>query len=444
MGKSLTTFDPGAMPAHIAEFFDNKENDNIADRASVPTLAYGGKRWVITINGEKTPLVKKDDDGDDVPLAIMRVVILDYAKSRGRAYYEGTYDPNAVMAPVCWSDDGKKPNASIEEPQHPTCDGCPMAAKGSRITDQNKASVACSQHRMLAVVPSNRIDALPALRLKIAITSDWSKDDKDNQAKDWYAFQQYIDYLRSRGIKNTGAVISKIKFDGGTDYPKLLFQAGGWVAPEQLARIAEMAKEEDTLKLLGGSWTPAGADGKPVADKAKGKPLPDDEDDEDGPTAPAPKAAAKGKAKPAVVEDDDDDVIPPAKPSAKADKAKPVAAKVADDEDDEDEVPAAKAPAKAPATANPKRAAAVEAAAKAAATRKPVAVEDDDDEDEAPVAPKAAGKTKAAAPAVEEDDDDEAPPAKPTKAPKADKGSAPVSAAVPKGVSDLLSDWDDD
>ena len=53
MAKSVTVFDPGQMPAHIAAFLDDKENDNIADRSSVPTLAYGGKRWAITIAGEK-------------------------------------------------------------------------------------------------------------------------------------------------------------------------------------------------------------------------------------------------------------------------------------------------------------------------------------------------------------------------------------------------------
>ena len=440
MSKSLTVFDPNQVPAHIAAFFEDKSNDNIVDRSTVPTLAYGGKRWTITIAGEKTPLVKKDDDGDDVPLAIMRVIILDFAKERGRAYYEGAYDPAKVSAPLCWSDDGKKPHSSIETPQHKTCDGCPMAAKGSKITDNNKAGYACTQHRMLAVVPPTKLDVIPALRLKIAITSDWDKDNKENEAKDWYAFKQYIDYLRSRGIKNTAAVITKIKFDGGTDYPKLLFQAGGWVSPETLVRAVEISREEETQKLLGGSWTPAGADGKPVsknvpadeddeegptpapAKKAKAQPTPVDDDDDDQPApvkkakAPvdddddeAPAPAPKPKAKAAPVDDDDDDVIPPSKSSVAADKAKPVAkAKAPVDDDDDDDVPAK------PATADPKRAA---KAAAAAAKAKPVV----------------------------EDDDDEAPPTKPKgKAPKAVAEDAPIAKNVPKGVSDLLTEWDDD
>ena len=443
MAKSVTVFDPGQMPAHIAAFLDDKENDNIADRSSVPTLAYGGKRWAITIAGEKTQLMKTDADGEEVPLPIMRVIIIDFAKERGRAYYEGAYDPDKVSAPACWSDDGKVPHPSIEEPQSKKCDGCPQSVKGSRVTDANKASYACSQHRMLAVSPASRIDELPVLRLKIAITSDWDKADDENSAKDWYAFRQYLDFLRSRGIKNTAAVITKMKFDGNTDYPKLLFQAGGWTSPEALVKAVALAKEDDTQKLLGGTWTPAGADGKKVEDKTK-LPADDDEevagptsetprtktkapvdDEDDGPKAPA--RAATGK-KAAVVDDEDDGtVIPPGKGSRAADAAKPVAATVVDDEDEDEEAAALKAleaakakkaakaeAAKPAATANPKRAA---AAAAAAAKPKAAVVDDEDEGETAPASAKPA-KPAAAAPAVNK--------------------------AVPKTVGDLLKDWDED
>jgi len=410
-GTAVAAFDPGAMPAHIAAFLDDKQNNNIVDRGSVPTLTTSGKgTWVIALNGEKTVLTRKNEDGDDVNVTLVRAIILDYAKDRGRAYYEGTYDPAKVSAPLCWSDDGKKPHASVEEPQHKTCDGCPKSVKGSRVTDQNKAVTACAQHRMVAVAIANKLDVLPALRLKLAITSDWDKDNKEEQAQGWYAFRQYLDYLRSRGISNTAAVITKIKFDNSETYPKLLFSVAGWNTPEALVRAVELAKEDETQKLLAGSWTPAGADGK-ATETAKA--LPPDEDDQDGP-APAPAPAKTGKAKPvakapAAPSDDDDDadqdVIPPSKPSPKADAAKPVNASAA--------------------TANPKRAAAAaaakaaaEAAAKAAAEAERLAA-DADDEDEAPLAPAKPGKAKAAAP-------------------------APAPTAVPKGVEDLLNDWGDE
>ena len=425
MAKDLAVFDPNQMPAHIAAFLEAPEHQNVADRNTVPSLSYSGKEWAISIDGDKKTITKKDADGDDIPIRIMRAHILGFNPNRGRAYYEGAYDRDNVQAPNCWSDDGKVPHPSIEEPISKKCETCPMSAKGSKVTDNNKATVACSQHRMLAVVPGGGIDKIQPLRLKIAITSDWAKDDKENQAQDWYAFQQYLDYLRSRNIKNTAAVITKIKFDN-TEYPKLLFQAGAWASPEQLTHIAELATDEDTLKLLHGTWTSAGPDGKKI--DPKGKPLPEDDEDAEGPTVAPPKKTAKAPPKAAEPDDDDAEVIPPSKPSAKADAAKTVKAKapvVADDDDDEAPV----APPKA--TANPKRAAAV-----AEAVKKPKPVVADDDDDDAPPA-------KAKAPVVADDDDD-APPAKSAKKPGKAAATPTVDAAVPKGVADLLGDWDDE
>jgi hypothetical protein len=150
---------------------------------------------------QKTKLEKRDSDGEVVPVSVMKVVILDYAKRRGRTYYEGAYDPDKESAPICWSDDGITPDATVpDEVKTKTsfkCDTCPLAAKGSKVTDQGKAIAACSQHRMLAVVPANKLDFTP-LRLKIAITSDWDKQSPDAEAQGWYAFSNYTDYLKAK------------------------------------------------------------------------------------------------------------------------------------------------------------------------------------------------------------------------------------------------------
>ena len=71
-----------------------------------------GEQWTIAIDGNKTTLMRVVD-GDQVPVNIMKVVILDYAKRRGRAYYEGAYDPANESAPVSWSDDGLAPDETV-------------------------------------------------------------------------------------------------------------------------------------------------------------------------------------------------------------------------------------------------------------------------------------------------------------------------------------------
>jgi hypothetical protein len=265
MANEIAMFDPKAgMPAHVAAFFGQEGGSNIEDRAKVPSLSPQGKTWTISVDGNKTKLMRPLD-GDMVPVSVLRVVVLDFAKRRGRAYYEGAYDPEKESAPICWSDDGITPDDTVpaDVKQNKTafaCDKCPMAAKGSKIADGGKAVTACSQHRMLAVVPENKLDFKP-LRLKIAITSDWDKESPGAAAEGWFAFQNYMDYLKSRGVQHSAAVVTKMKFDSDATYPKIFFAAERWLNPDELAIVAPLTKSDEVQKLLGGTYTPAGVDG---------------------------------------------------------------------------------------------------------------------------------------------------------------------------------------
>jgi hypothetical protein len=379
MSSKLTLFQMPQLqiPAHIGSFFG--EEKNIVDRHSVPSLGYEGKVWQMNVNGEKTKLVKKNDEGDEEPLSTMRVVILDYGKKRGRAYYEGAYDPAKIGSPVCWSDDGMVPHASIATPQCASCDKCPLAVKGSKISENGKSVTACSQHRMVAVLPANNLEFVP-LRLKLAITSDYDKQSPELEAQNWYAFSNYTDFLRSKGVQHTAALVTKMKFDPNVAYPKVMFSPDRWLEAHELAQVASVVRSDAVKSLLAGTYTPAGVDGVPIA-----APVMDDEDEA---PAPAPKAAkAKPAPAPVVMDDDDDDV-----------EILPVAAPVK-------AAPAPKAPKAAPA---------------------------------APKAPAAKPAPAAAPVMVMDDDDDEAP------APKAAPKAAPAPAAVGDDVASLLAEWGDD
>lgn len=314
MSNALTFFNQPAsnLPAHIGSFLD--QASNIVDRSSVPSLSYQGKVWATNVNGERTKLMRRDTEGEEVPVSVMRVVILAYGARRSRAYYEGSYDSENTSAPKCWSDDGIAPHANVTEKPSKTCASCAFSAKGSRVTDNGKASVACSQNRMLAIVPAANLDFTP-LRLKLAITSDYDAKSPEHAAQGWFAFSQFTDLLRSRGVKHTAALVVKMKFDGDAEYPKVLFSPDRWLTPEELSKIEPLVSDESVLSLLKSSYTPAA--GEPVAAH---------EDDEEVAlfTAPAPKAA-------------------PAAPKAKPAAPKAVAAPIVVDEDDEDEAPAPKA-----------------------------------------------------------------------------------------------------
>lgn len=360
MSNALTIFDSPqlAVPEHLRDTFGDEKN--IAERTSVPSLSYEGKVWTISKDGEKTKLMKRDADGDEVPMAVMRVAVLDYAKRRGRAYYPGTYDPGKASAPECWSEDGIKPHPSVAEPKCGTCDGCPMAVKGSKVTDSGKAVTACSQHRMVVVAPIAKLD-MP-LRMKLAITSDWDKNSPELEKEGWFAFNNYTDFLRAKGINHTATVVTKMRFDPNVAYPKVMFSPDRWLNEDEAAVVKPLLKSEEVANLLGGTWTPAGVDGKKIAEEPKVAPkataMPAVEEDDE--VIPPTKGKGAQKAKP-VVEDEEEDYVPPKKSAAKK-------AEVVDttpfDMDDEDVVakPAAKPKGSSEPKAEPKKAAAKKAA----------------------------------------------------------------------------------
>lgn len=255
-------FSPGAaLPAHLRQAADLL-GSNMPDRITVPSVSYEGKVWQIVTGKDKQKLMDRNSEGDAVPRSVLRVVILGVASRRGRAYYPATYDPGKAAQPDCWSSDGVTPDESVTAPKATACQTCPMAAKGSKITD-GKEGVACAPHRILCVVPGGTIDHEP-LRLKIAITSDW---DKDNTEHGWFAFQQYMDFLKANGIPHSGLVVTKMKFDNNTAYPKILFAVDRFLSEAENLQVIEAVKNPKVEEVIANKFTPAGVNGV-IADQS--------------------------------------------------------------------------------------------------------------------------------------------------------------------------------
>lgn len=256
---ALANWDPNsgaALPAYMADAL-GEMGTNILDRNTVPSLSYEGKVWAVSKANNKTKLQVKNEDGDMVPVQVMRIIVLNFNSDRGRAFYEGAYNPAAAAAPTCWSADGVAPDPSVKTKQSAACTTCPMSVKGSKVDESGKEMIACSSHRMIAVLPAFDLAEEP-LRLKIAVTSDW---DKEVVEHGWFAFRQYNDFLKSRGIAHTAAVITKVKFDHTAAYPKLLFAIDRLVTPTELEQVKLALASPKVAELLAEKWTAAGVNG---------------------------------------------------------------------------------------------------------------------------------------------------------------------------------------
>lgn len=301
MSTDIIAFDQSSLPAYMQEALASGELEQaLAKRDSINQLTFRGKVWRAIVNGEEHPVMNEDGD----PKSTIPVVILKFNDNRSRAYYEGEYKEGENRAPTCWSNDGRTPDKEVSEPMCGTCADCPMAAKGSRISMGGKPAVACTSFKNLVVVPADDLN-FPAMRLRLPQTSIW---DKETEGEQWMAFDQYRDYLRGRGMPNMNILVTRIKFDAGKAYPKLLFsydpnhqpKFGPLLTQDEFKVVMERCKEDFGV-LLGskpmGNSAPALA--APAAAPAKTlTPVPALDVEEDVPP-PAPKAAKPKAEKPA-------------------------------------------------------------------------------------------------------------------------------------------------
>jgi hypothetical protein len=234
MGNELSLFDSNSLqvPAHLQ---DMNEEGNIQDRIQVPSLSYEGKVWSIILNGEKTQLVKLDGDGDEVPVSVHARRRAGLPAASRAVLLRGRLRPIECWQACLLLRRRGQAAPELQEPQASACDGCPMAVKGSRISESGKQVSACSQHRVLAVVPAHKMDMEP-LRMKIAVTSDYDKEN-DLEAKGWFAFQQYRDFIKARGVNHSASVVTKMRFDPGVAYPKVLFQPDRFLEADEAAIV---------------------------------------------------------------------------------------------------------------------------------------------------------------------------------------------------------------
>lgn len=342
--SDVTVWEMPKLPAEYAEFFE--QESNVTPRETVPTLNPGGKRWTIVIDGDSKVLMRKDSDGDEVPLQIFRGFILGYGENRGRTYYTSGYDSAKPGRPACWSEDNIKADARVPLADRPrsedgslpkTCQQCPMSIKGSQVSQDGRDTKACKEHLLLALVPNRHLGEYQPLRLKLSITSIYDGKQPEREQTRWFSWSRYLDHLISIMPQNvhTARVLTKIKFDSTSEWPKLLFQAERQVTTEESIPLVDLMREHKaTIKSMVSGLIPAG----PLGVKA-GQDAEDVEEDDPAPVKSAKPIPTK-KAAPA----DDEEMIPPKKAAPKAEAAKdvtPKKAKVPDPDDDDAEVPPA-------------------------------------------------------------------------------------------------------
>lgn len=204
--------------------------------ASYSVIGYRGKVWSIKHSGNEIPLMRDDGDG---ARASIEVVIVKAASAISKIFYANGYQDGANAAPDCWSADGVKPDASVQNKECSTCAVCPRNAWGSRVTEAGKQGKQCADSRRVAVVPANDLanEAFGGpmlLRVPAASLKD---------------LKAYGEQLNSYGYPYY-EVATRISFDVKESFPKFVFGAIKPLDEEDVATVAELRADRRVSQLL--------------------------------------------------------------------------------------------------------------------------------------------------------------------------------------------------
>lgn len=242
--SELTTFNPSKLPAFARSAELSSLAKSLAGGVGASTKRISTKGGVFRLIAGGKEVAAIDDRHLDV-------VIVQAAPKISRTFYAGTYEEGNTSAPTCWSADGDKPDASIEEPQADSCAGCPQNMKGSGTGETR----ACRFSQRLAVVLANDMEG-DVMQLTLAATSIFGKEDGDKRP-----LQAYARYLAAQNI-NPETLVTRLKFDTKAAVPKLFFQPVRWLTDDEYEVCSKKGQSTEAKNAI--TMSVAKSDAKPA------------------------------------------------------------------------------------------------------------------------------------------------------------------------------------
>ena len=239
--SELAVFNPTQLPAFArkGELSDLARSLAGGSTSTMKRISTKGGVFRLIAGGKEVAAI--DDRHLDV-------IIVQADPKISRTYYSGTYEEGSASAPNCWSADGEKPDASVEEPQCSNCASCPQNAKGSGQGD----SRACRFSQRLAVVLANDVHG-DVMQLNLAATSIFGKEEGDKRP-----LQAYARYLAAQSI-SPEMLVTRLRFDTKAAVPKLFFQPVRYLSEDEYPVALEKGQTEEAKRAV--TMTVAQTDG---------------------------------------------------------------------------------------------------------------------------------------------------------------------------------------
>jgi hypothetical protein len=274
MANAVIPYNFAAPAVALAKKRENSANSVFlsSNAPSYPELSIKGKVFTLVKGDVRKILTRKltGDDGTVEEVAITTIPLVVVAGNpRARVYFDKGYTEGADnQKPLCYTFDGKAPDAQVEKPQAKNCQVCPHARWGSKIGSTEGAEAkgtACTPRIRMAVTDPNTPAAPFMLNVPPASAANWraAVGMVDNHGKDFFE------------------VSFKVKFDMEAPTPKLVFEPYGMLTDEALAKVKALQAD-------------------PVVQDILGMPTPIGDAPAETPKIEAPKTETKPDPKPAI------------------------------------------------------------------------------------------------------------------------------------------------
>lgn len=217
------------VPAHIAARIAARQQAGTKSAVTAAIVGDGIQIPRISIKAGRYRLV---ESGVETVVGISLDTVVVGANPRvSKVFYAKQYDSAAEnVRPDCFSNDGLKPDASVQAPVSEGCANCPNNVLGSKVLPSGAKSKLCADQRHLAVVPA----ADPSKVYSLTVPVSGMK-----------GMREYFKELDNYNIVPE-EVVTQLGFDDTASYPKITFKQTGYVPESMTAVIDELAKSDDT------------------------------------------------------------------------------------------------------------------------------------------------------------------------------------------------------
>jgi hypothetical protein len=241
--SNIIPFDSGNLPAYLRGAEAAGINDDLTAHASsgFPVLSIKGKTFSVSRGGERTVLMNPKDP--DSVASSLELVILKANKGTSKVFYaKGYVEGGEAGKPDCFSNEGVKPDASVEKPQAKSCAVCPKAQWGSKISDDGRKGKACQDSVRIAVAAPDAINDPMLLRVPPASIK---------------ALGEFGDLLKKRGGGKLAynMVVTRVGFVAEEASPKLTFKPVGMLSDEAYALVKDTVQSDTVQSILGNGYS---------------------------------------------------------------------------------------------------------------------------------------------------------------------------------------------